>query len=821
MKKTLAILLLDIRSYPKLRYCPIFIQCFLMLTCVFFAGQATAQNSIDLNINQEKLVIDKDLQTALFKTIDENATILIKQSAVDVKKEFYKQMAQQLDSTINHLDNTPHLKDFYIALWGNKMVTIEQEMKTLDDFCKNYCVPIPQEDFTYIISPKDLAAGVDIILTTAATQTKTTIDRRFHQFQIDIFRPDILKTWLLTYYNSLKDMNLLSDLTVDELRHEMAIIADLNMKIAKIQPITCDYNNDDITFITHALPDLKLLSDLKDGIFYQKLIWINRGTFKFDPFIADTLYDKTKADLFNKKVSDELAKTCCLTDLQKLKALIKSQQTGRDSFMTGTKAIAFGFKNMEDLQNSKGLVNRILIPFSDPEWKQKRVLAYSFDNFSTPKKYRGLAIPENESLSVGVYNIPSGNDITFTSKNAVVSDQSKITDAFNSATSSFGDALSSVIGLGISFEQPTYPLKDYVMNNKAEGFEIGLSAVEVTSLKSIKFYKEPKGALKVDKSFSLTLNGIALGVDNWESIDPETILDDYLQLKLKDKPEILEKAQSFEQPYMDCLKSKPKFSYHDQEKAKVVLQNFVNRFKDFALINEKREALLTDDLNNDFIIIGYLAQFNQIYLPKKTYALNTVNTPKFHTQLSSFDETNPPQQITYTVTQNTKGNAKGDTVIGIRNYRVGKRYWVLASAGAAFTFKSYISNDATVTGNQVTINNEYNNARFVAGLNFYFLGLFQMDESFMGLSSHRAVSRLSLFTGLGIPDPLKNFYIGLSDDIFPGIHLTVGPQFIRYAHTQIDNDQIYDHASTFKYVGVFSSLTIDPVSLVKMITAFK
>ncbi len=795
---------------------------YLLLVCIILANHASAQNNIDLNVNQDKLVIDKELQTEFFKTIDEHAVINIKRSAIDIKKEFYDKMALQLDSTLYYIDNTTELHNFYIALWGKTVDDgIHNELKGLRDFCKSYCNgPIPQTVYTYIISPKELAVAIDDIMTTATTQNKTTVDRKFHQFQVDLLSPDILKTWLLTYYNGLKDQNLLAEITADELRSEMIVIADLNKRIAKINPVTCNGSNDDITYVINALKNLKLLDDLKDGKFYQKLIWINKGTFKFDPFIADTLYDKTKAAMFNKKVADELDKTCCLTDLQKIKSLIKAQQTGRDSFLTSTKPIAFGFKNIEDLQNVKGLVNRILIPFSDPDWKEKRLLAYSFDNFSTPKKYKGLAIPDNESLSVGLFNIPSNYDITFTSKNAATADQSKITAAFNGATSSFGDALSSVIGLGISFSPPTNPIPNPAINTPAD-YHNSMLNIAVNNFQSISIEKIGQGIEYNPNSFRLTVNGIYLEIADYEILNPKSILDKYLKLKLKDKPDILKKAQAFEQPYIDCG-NKPIINfYYKVDSAKKMLKDFINNFKDFALINENRETLLSDDLKNDFKTIGYLAQFSQIFIPKKTYALKTVNIPKLHTQLSSFDETSPPQQITYTVTQSVKGNAKSDTVIGIRSYRIGKRCWVMASAGAAFTFKSYISNEATVSGNQVTINNDYNNARFVAGLHFYPLGLFQMDESFMGFSSRRALSRLSLFTGLGIPDPLKNFYIGISDDIFPGIHLTVGPQFIRYMHTQIDNDQIYDYASTFKYVGFFTSLTIDPVSLVKMITSFK
>jgi len=113
--------------------------------------------------------------------------------------------------------------------------------------------------------------------------------------------------------------------------------------------------------------------------------------------------------------------------------------------------------------------------------------------------------------------------------------------------------------------------------------------------------------------------------------------------------------------------------------------------------------------------------------------------------------------------------------------------------------------------------NETQQFRMVLGLHTYFgKGLFLQDNHFS-----IKLPRWSVFTGVGIPKPLDNFYLGAGVDLVPGLKLVTGAHFYKYTKYTFRNDQLLDKVNTYKLAGPFVSLNIDPPSFLKAIGLFK
>ena len=95
-------------------------------------------------------------------------------------------------------------------------------------------------------------------------------------------------------------------------------------------------------------------------------------------------------------------------------------------------------------------------------------------------------------------------------------------------------------------------------------------------------------------------------------------------------------------------------------------------------------------------------------------------------------------------------------------------------------------------------------------------GLFLQEDKFKA-----GWSNWSIFTGIGIPDPLGNLYLGISFDPVPGLKLISGLHFYRYTKYSIINNEISDKSTIYRTSFPFLSLNIDPVSFIKAIGIFK
>jgi hypothetical protein len=133
----------------------------------------------------------------------------------------------------------------------------------------------------------------------------------------------------------------------------------------------------------------------------------------------------------------------------------------------------------------------------------------------------------------------------------------------------------------------------------------------------------------------------------------------------------------------------------------------------------------------------------------------------------------------------------------------------------------YDAKTASVINNQVTVKDNSNQVRVIVGLHIYPFKLFKQDDSFLGIKSGRWLHRFFAYTGVGIPDPLKNYYFGVGADLIPGFKLTVGEHLFRNYKYNINNNQIVEQHSALKIAGAFIGFSIEPSTFVKAIGIIK
>ncbi len=141
------------------------------------------------------------------------------------------------------------------------------------------------------------------------------------------------------------------------------------------------------------------------------------------------------------------------------------------------------------------------------------------------------------------------------------------------------------------------------------------------------------------------------------------------------------------------------------------------------------------------------------------------------------------------------------------SYKIGKNYRFQLGSGIAYTLNPYNQSVVSPNNGQITITNNIQQYRFIVSLHTYLIkGLFLQDDRVLG----RFSERLSLTTGVGIPDPLGNVYIGLSYDPWPGLKFTCGYHLDRNDNYLIQNNTIVEQQLRYKVAGNFISLENRP-----------
>jgi hypothetical protein len=219
--------------------------------------------------------------------------------------------------------------------------------------------------------------------------------------------------------------------------------------------------------------------------------------------------------------------------------------------------------------------------------------------------------------------------------------------------------------------------------------------------------------------------------------------------------------------------------------------------------------------------IAQLLQLSGAYiLPPKKIAIKDGDDPQYFNKLVPVSAQTTSKQMALKLTV-TDPDSKKDPLTKNDSYITSPSHWLTASLGIAYIFNEFTRNSATVTNGVITNTPDQAQVRLMGGIHFHLKPIIMTDNSFMGISSGNVLSRISLFGGVSFPDALNNLHAGLSLEPWPGLDLTGGVHYYRFTKYTIVDDQITDQHSYYVYNKFFVSLTIEPVTFVKLIGLFK
>lgn len=748
----------------------------------------------------------------------------------DLKKKILKKVQNTLDVLADSSK-----RSFYQLLWSEPVFDkIVAELKELKTYLKGR---VPTNGFTFLYLPSVAELETDLIQSAPVFFKSGGYDTKKEQFAFKIIKTDPLRQWLINRFNkdistsSLKTWENTAEYTsawknltnlYNELSDHLKQIKKLQLEQKNI--CTDDHTLDGVFhFKENILDHDPLFSMFKNDSIYKKWIWMYEGSFMVNPlkftstdrFISDATQDTQRIKLFDEgiqRILDSASRHCEMT-AEKLEALVKAFKTGKNRFTSSSteyKNDVLDFTGIEDLQAGKKLINTVLLPAENDI--KKTILHYDASNdFTTDKTLfcKGklpAAIAEDEQLAIAVHNIPAKVNIAFAQNDEVLVDRSPAQLAIDGALSQVSDAITQLNPIAGTFQgilsnlgpAPPVPGSGIVINNEVSVLETG-----------------EKAAGK--NQFSLTIQDTKIKSKGWYYTKEDII--NYLKASIIDK-HILKLLDYY-------------FKYCDNSildiRSATTLEKTTNRiidgFNEFVKINEKKDYVLYQ-LRKDSLLLNALLKINRS-LPPDSLTLKNANTASvYRSEIPDIDLNNAPKKIKYTLTEvkPKPGGAATDSVKNIvakHEFKVGKKYVLQVSAGIGITLRNYEANEANVTDNEVKINSRGSLVKMTAGLHIYPWKLYMQDNSFMGLNNGRWKNRLSVFAGISIPQPLKNYYIGISDDLLPGVRLITGAHLFRKYKYKVNNNQIVEENSSVDVAGPFISINIDPVAFAKLIGLLK
>ncbi len=605
--------------------------------------------------------------------------------------------------------------------------------------------------------------------------------------------------------------------------------------------------------------------------FFVSWLWLNGGRLLFNPLgFSDTGNLCTPAGLkdaqailnrstFNAKI-EEAIKECpaCAMNRDSLVAWLKQRGNGASYF-----TLPDSLKAATDNQAAAGQfrqISRNLYGFSYPYVNEgdssgyvyqfdgarrfKRVdviplrrwfAPYSRNNiFSTGAarlKRVTSNLPDDRRAFIAVHNIPAGTRLKIVESQTPIKDASAFQAGLDTATSALAGLVSDVIGVAgpaanfiNQLEAPPPPPGGAIQAKLTQGKFVGTGAVSSQN-KGENFDRViPRSVwdtLRIaGKKYPFeVVNGMVVRCDD--------LIQFVLQTTAKELrvpcPDILIHY------YLDGNKKDIYCRVKDTATYRVLIDTLILRFSSTAeSVRRLAEGLY---------------QANAELAPDNSYLASLMGMKGFTSPPAPFkaDETSYPDtsqyrtDLFYPQVQTLKKDSyllnyyKGKDTSGKKaasgEINLAPRHLFDLSIGLAGTANKVPLNTIATAGNgQVVINQDIQIFRFIAGINIYPGKLFNPDNRFiihrgMGISSW---SRLSLFLGTGLPDPLHNWYSGLSADLLPGLRLQTGVHWLWYTKYQVQNNQVQDQASAFRFGGWYFALAISPVAGVKsLLGAFK
>ena len=713
-----------------------------------------------------------------------------------------KLLLQKVDDAIDAIHEGPTTsRKFYEMVFGNELRNVSNELQTLKDLLSNE--DVASFDVAYkrasLNGIAEAATTIkDIIYHTETYQLPPGKDNK-----ASFTQTELLNLFLIRHYNNtlidFKSMNL----TIDRLREiddllirnkhrtdSMVHLFRATRSDTERLKLYCDIKKYEEESDTELAATMKLL---KDNAWFKKWFWIRGGEMKLNPldftaaeFInANPEYDVTKANIFNQYIDSLLGRYIRRDSTQRIaefKNILGQRGTGKEVFSFKDRIDALQSKNevtKSKLQAVTTTLNTVELPKSGAYYMLSADPDIEFENdamiLTTP-------LHTWEKKTVVVFNVPAGTKTGLLQANTTIADRSALQQGLDSIAAQAGavaNLVSQLTPVGALIQQ---------INGLPH-----TSKVTVT---------EPQ-ALHNTRSTQLKDNSVLIEIKSLDitgRIHPGDNVEAMLKLK-----QGLEKKCAYDETLFN--KYLAHLKYNSKESLDESVDNYMSAVDELVA-----NSLLADSVRSAFLVNIFV---NSSMPTNTKLEAKKVEGSKFQTKILRTDESDDPIKKKVSVY-----TLKGDTtVLKTFHYKIGKNYRFQLGAGLAYTFQNYYQSTANVNKGQVTISNSIQQFRFVAGLNTFVgpNGLFLQDNKFWG----NWKERLSIFTGVGIPEPLKNIYIGPSYDLWPGLRVTTGVHIVEANKYEITNNIITQNRLQYKPAGIFVALVLDPSSVVSTITNFK
>jgi hypothetical protein len=797
----------------------------LVLTMLIFASNSShAQVSFDENGLLKDTCIDRCYQGVPTVHIVKDAALSTKSA-----KQLKKWLLERVNATIYYLSDAGNSLQ-YDLIWGQTERTqIQNELNHLQDYLtgkaaannSNRILPTSSEieNLTQKIETYALA--------------DTTIQYDPNAFMARLLRYDPLKRYLFNRYTT--------DLTADDPALNLTINYDYVSQWRKLEnhydsilvwqreikwmDSTLMYDERRIDAIIDAalkidLSKLNVVTAINSSAFMKRWTWLNDGVIAINPLNASDAADRFPADEPNRFQTPQMAKE--LDSVHNSKRL--------KEFSTYTK-----------------LYNKALFP-RDPRTEKKKGRNQStayLQAYDANNGYRKLTCPlnfigENDYLRVAVHNIAADKVLTPKFSNQKINEENSFTAGLNEAASSIGTlmgviqpktaAFSLLAGMINSqhFDSPTGTILTALADvNKirqaGQKYSDTLEAIMKAQMKDSLFAPEDTNeswSLFESKPRAVIINGILVPMNQKKQTEDKRNI-----LWVSDR----QTNYSFGNPNPAFARSIEVFLEFDRyifmdysdtstlaQSAKSLLERF-NKFKtklnDYNTCAQKASNIVREKGHQ---IESYLRITNRSLPTKELKSITDTTSPAYRTAIYKPENNDAFNKLTLIVEETIEGKKETANTVIDQSVKITKYRKFDVSIGLAFTTGSYevISQKGTTPPTTETANR----LQFMAGGHWYFAGrMNKLDGHFVGCPRER----LSLFAGLGINYPLENYYLALSYDLVPGFKAMAGGHFYKDQRFKVRNDVVVDKASAPAFAGLFFSLNLEPVTLVKLVGLIK
>ncbi|HXB43381.1 MAG TPA: hypothetical protein VNV85_04960, partial [Puia sp.] len=803
----------------------------------------------------------------VYKPLDannENTAFLTDKSI----KQANKKLAARIKLAISNLYDSVELQQFYKSFWGtvagtDVYATLMDKLTALasilDDDSKDFDIDICRTKNVEFLGICDLEKSLKQSYKPYQVTVKFNGDSS--RYEINIIKTNLFQKRLQDYWVNI--LNGLPDKTFgkpdreykrawDDISHIVERSKLYDSLLHGVNHLSCysppnldslfDAAKKFVADTLHLLDDDKVIKMvLKNKEYYKEAFWFNYGYFSTNPLGFTTaaqtykvsLFDKEAARLHDSAVAYKIysSPSCCSLTMNGVDSLIRLRNTGAKLFSTDTLTDpVWGFNDLYAFRASEKLINKFQVPVSIDDNHPQLLLQFdgAGNYYAVKDNKRYKAVTSSDSVSFVVHNIAPNVSVNITQVSQNTTNTSSFQDAVASISSVSGlNTAASAIGFGPQNPQtPYYNFPNTSSHNLITG-QLQEHAVQL-KLRRGGFLKARKASNPDTINISLPINGF--GNHNFIVIKSQRasdLLDQYCTLISGgscDKGLI-----SFF--FAKCENNTSFYGLWENEGLAEYLRGYLSDLiKSFIDYNESnknkfvRIKQLKDGLEK-YDFINYLASITDRSLPPPIDSLKPLidSVPAFRTLIFPIPVYDSTRAVQATIV--AKKIVKKDTTTITHpiypSTRIGSMVRFAFSAGITITTNMFYEKTASFTGTQLNVANKASTIGYLVGVHIYPCKYFQIDDSFLGFKNHHFRNRLSFYAGLGLPNPLSEYYGGLSADLVPGFKLVAGAHLYLNTRYEITDNQIAAQASAVKWAGPFISFCIDPSAFVTVLGLFK